>query len=153
MPKAITLSCGIAMLAIGSPRSLPAQIEVGTWVRQATASMPGMTMTIEACCNGGRRLSYHLVSGATVMDLTLESRLDGSEAEVMINGKGSGETMAITRVDAHHASNVLRLNGTRFATSQSTLSADGRTLTVITDYTSALGGQAVGRQIETWVRK
>jgi hypothetical protein len=153
MRKAITLSCGIAMFAIGSSRSLPAQIEVGTWVRQATASMPGMTMTIEVCCNGGRRLSYHLVSGTTVMDLTLESRLDGSEAEVMINGKRSGETMAITRVDAHHASNVLRLNGTRFATSQSTLSADGRTLTVITDYTSALGGQPVGRQIETWVRK
>ena len=153
MRKAIKLTCAIALFAIGSSQAVSAQIEVGTWVRQPTASMPGMTMTIESCCNGGRRLSYHLVNGTTVMDLTLETRLDGSEAEVMINGKPSGETMAIRRLDPHHASNVLRLNGTRFATSQSTLSADGRILTVITDYTSAVAGQSVGRQIETWVRK
>jgi hypothetical protein len=35
----------------------------------------------------------------------------------------------------------------------STLSADGKVLTVINDYSSSVGGQPVGKYTETWVRK
>jgi hypothetical protein len=35
----------------------------------------------------------------------------------------------------------------------SVLSADGRTLTIEDDYTSAAAGQQVGKQTETWIRK
>ncbi len=34
--------------------------------------------------------------------------------------------MAIKRVDGHHATNILKLNGKQFATSVATLSADGK---------------------------
>ena len=78
--------------------ALHAQIGVGTWVRQSTASMPGtVTMTVEACCNGGRRLIYHIVIGDTKTLLTVESRLDGSDAPVMMEGKPSNEM----QVDGH----------------------------------------------------
>jgi len=151
--RAKSLAGGVAILVLGSGRSLHAQIEVGTWVRQGTASMPGMMMTVEACCNGGRRLVYHVVIDKTETLLTVESRVDGSEAPVLMNRKPSGETMAIKRVDDHHTSAVLKMNGTLFATAKATLSADGRTLTVINDYSSSVGGQPVGKYTEVWVRK
>ncbi len=118
-----SLACGVALLgALGSARSLQAQIGIGTWVRKSTASMPGMTMTVEACCNGGRRLIYHGDINGTKTILPLESRFDGSEAPVLMGGKPSGETMRITRVDDHHLSNVLKMNGSVFGTSKAALS-------------------------------
>ena len=143
---------GLAVMAfaVGSASTLRAQLGVGTWVRQADASMPaGMTMTVQPCCNGGFRLTYH--AGPVV--LTVDSPFDGTEVPVLIGGKPSGETMAIKRVDAHHTSTVLKMNGQPFGTSRSTLSADGKTLTVENNITFAAGGRTSGHQTETWVRK
>jgi hypothetical protein len=147
-----SLACSVVLLgALGPARPLHAQIGVGTWVRKVTGSMSAMTMTVEACCAGGRRLTYHFNGTETI--LALESRFDGSEAEVMIGGKPSGETMAITRVDDHHLSTIVKLNGKPFATSKATLSPDGKVLTVLNDVSSSAGGQQVGKSTETWVRK
>jgi hypothetical protein len=111
-----SLVCSVALLTALAPSSpLHAQLGVGTWVRKVPDSMPAMTMKVEACCNGGRRLSYHFDINGTETVLTLESPFDGSEADVLIAGKPSGETMAITRVDDHHMSNILKLNGKRSA--------------------------------------
>lgn len=152
--KARSLAATIALLGtLGSPSMLHAQMGVGTWVRQATSSMSSMTMKVEACCGSGRRLTYHIGSNATAMVLTLESRFDGSSAPVLINGKPSGETMEITRVDDHHLSTILKMNGKTFGTSKATLSADGKTLTVINEFTSSSGGQKPGKTTEVWVRK
>ena len=154
MTKPCRLAFWIAALALGSAGSLQAQIDVGTWVRQKTDSMPGsMTLTVEACCSGGRRLTYYVVVGDARTLLTVESRLDGSDAPVLINGKASGETMAIKRLDDHHASAVVKMNGQLFGTSKSTLSADGRTLTVLNDFASSAGGQPFGKSTEVWIRK
>jgi hypothetical protein len=151
--KARSLLYGMGILALGPAKSLHGQIEVGTWVRQATASMPGMTMVVEGCCGGGRRLIYHVdINGAETL-LTVESRFDGSDAPVLMGGKPSGETMAIKRLDTHHASAVVKMNGTLFGTSKATLSADGRTLTVINDFSSSIGGGPVGKYTEVWLRK
>lgn len=149
-----SLACTVALLgALGPVRSLQAQIGVGTWVRQATGSMSPMTMTVETCCNGGRRLIYHFDINGTETILAVESRFDGSDADVLIAGKPSGETMGITRIDDHHISTVVKLNGKPFGTSNATLSADGKVLTVINDFSSSAGGQPVGKYTETWVRK
>jgi hypothetical protein len=149
------IACSLALLgALGSPRSLHGQIGVGTWERKPTASMPGaMTMTVEACCSGGRRLIYHFGTNGPETRLSLESPFDGSEVPVLVAGKPSGETMAITRIDDHHISTVIKMNGKPFATSKATLSPDGKLLTVINDVSSSAGGQPVGKSTETWVRK
>ena len=108
-------------------------------------------MTIEACCNGGRRVTYHLVG--TEMVMTITSPFDGSEAPVLVDGKPSGETMAIKWVDNHHTITVVKMNGKAFGTSKAAFSADGKMITVENDYTSTAGGQPVGKQTEIWVRK
>jgi hypothetical protein len=150
--KAKRLTRGIAIFAIMWAGPLHAQLEVGTWVRTPTKAMPdSMTMKIEVCCGGGRRLSYSLAKQAIVM--LVETKLDGSEAPVLINGKPSGETMAITRVDAHHADTILRMNGKEFGTSKATLSTDGKTLSVINDCASTVGCMPLGKSTETWVRQ
>jgi hypothetical protein len=148
------LVCSVVLLsALGPARPLHAQIGVGTWVRKATDSMPPMTMTVEACCKGGRRLIYHFDINGTETILSVESAFDGSDAEVLVAGKPSGETMAITRVDDHHTSTVVKLNRKEFGTSKATLSADGKVLTVVNDFSSSVGGQLVGKSTETWTHK
>ncbi len=87
------------------------------------------------------------------MQLVIETRLDGSDAPTLIGGQPTGQTMAITRVDATHATTVMKMNGTTFSRSTSTLSPDGRTMTVVNDITSAPGGPAVGTVTEVWVKR
>ncbi len=151
---AARLACGIAMFVLTSAGSLHAQMEIGTWVRKDTASKaPNMTMDVEACCHGGRKLTYHVAMGENKALITVESPFDGTEAPVLMNGKPTGETMAIKRVDARHASTVLKMNGTEFGTSEATLSADGKTLTVLNDLTASGGGQQAGKRTEIWVKQ
>ncbi|HKW12699.1 MAG TPA: hypothetical protein VJO33_20090 [Gemmatimonadaceae bacterium] len=150
-----TLTWGfVVVAAFGAARSAIAQTGIGTWVRQPTPSMPGtMTMTVQACCNGGRRLIYHFLIEKKETVLTVESGFDGKEAPVLIDGKPSGETMAIKLVDDHHTSTVLKMNGTFFGTSNATLSPDGKTLTVLNDFSSSVGGNPAGKSTEVWMRK
>jgi hypothetical protein len=152
--KAKSLSLSIAILALAPARSLHAQVGIGTWVKQDSTARPGgLTMKVEACCHGGRRLTYSILIDTTSSLLTVESPFDGTEVPVLLNGKPTGETMAIKRVDDHHVSTVLKMNGKFFGTSTATLSADGRTLTVLNDVTAVAGGQTVGKRTEIWVRK
>jgi hypothetical protein len=151
------MACALALVAAFDAPRLHAQVEIGTWVRQGRPEEGGgMTMTVEACCGAsGRRLTYR-IPGNTEMTLTVDSRMDGSDAPVMMGGKPSGETMAIKRIDARHAVTVLKMNGNQFGTSSAELSADGRTLTVEDAITSDQGrsvGQMPGKQKEIWIKK
>ena len=134
--------------AVGWANDAQAQLGVGTtWVR-TDAQGKGIIMTVEACCNGGLRLTYHLPATACQLQVTLvvDSPMTGAEAPLMIGGKPSGETMAIKRVDEHHYSTVVKMGGKPYGTSDGTVSADARTLTVVSV-------SQAGKIIETWVRK
>lgn len=131
--------------------SLHAQVPLGTWVRKPVDSLSSMTMKVETCCGGGRRLTYHLVVGNTTTDMLVESPFDGSEVPVMVDGKPSGETMAIKTVDSHHVSTVITMNGQPFGKGVSTLSADGKTITVSGDLSA--GGGTVTKYTEVWVKQ
>jgi hypothetical protein len=147
------LACASILLAIGSAQPASAQLEIGTWVRQASQYMPEMTMTIEACCNGGRRLTYHIQINTTESLITVETRLDGADAPVVMAGQPSAQTMAIKRDDDHHATTVMKLSGAVIGTGKSTLSPDGKTLTTLLEYTNAAVGLPPGKYTEIWVRK
>jgi len=112
-----------------------------------------MTIPVEACCKGGRKLTYRISMNGTTSELTVESPFDGTEVPVLLDGKPSGETMAIKRIDDHHATAVLRMGGQPYGTSKSTLSADGKTLTVVNDIASPGGPQPKGVQTEIWIKK
>lgn len=149
-----SLACGVALLgALGPARPLRAQVGVGTWVREAPASTFPLTMTVEACCRGGRRLTYNFDMNGTKVTMLIESPFDGSERPVLINGKPSGETMAITRVDDRHVSTVVKMNGKPFGTSKATVSANGKVLTVLNEFSASVGGNPAGTSTERWVRR
>jgi hypothetical protein len=85
----------------------------------------GITMTVEMCCNGGRRLVYYIpaVGNQPPVTMTVDSPMDGTEVPALIDGKPSGETMAIKRIDDRHVTGVVKMNGKPFGTSTSTISA------------------------------
>src|SRR5262245_29476819 len=58
-PRTRTVSIVFALLAVASPKA-HAQLSIGTWVKEASPGSPGMVMTVEECCGGGRRLIYRL---------------------------------------------------------------------------------------------
>ena len=139
----------LVVCVLGSASTAYAQLEIGNWVR---TDMPGMSMTITACCNGGRRLTYHIADPqGKPAELIVDTGLDGKDAPMLVAGKPSGQTMAITRVDAQHATSVQKMNGQVMSTSKATLSADGKTLT-IEDQIVEPGGKT-GTIREVWVKK
>lgn len=74
---------------------------------------------------------------------------DGKDAQVFVDGKPSGETMAIRLVDARHTTNNIKINGNLVVTQKSELSADGKTIKV--DSNPAVAGAQIG--VEYWARK
>jgi hypothetical protein len=143
-----------ALPAILSSTFLYAQIGVGNWVRQTGPTTPGdITMTVEACCNGGRRLIYRIKIGNQTQVMVVESPFNGTEAPVMLDGKPSGETMAIKQVDDRHWTCNLKMDGKPFGTSRGEISADGKTINVENNITFAAAGQSVGVQKEVWLKK
>jgi len=137
--------------AVGWASQAQAQLGVGTWIR-TDAQANGLTMTVEACCNGGLRFIFHVpaMAGQPPVTMTVDSPMNGAEVPALIGGKPSGGTMAIMRVDEHHYSAVVKMGSTPYGTSNGTVSADGKTLTV--ESVSQVGGKAE-KIIETWVRK
>ena len=136
--------------AFAMPNAVHAQLGVGTWQRQSdkgSKEVAAMTMTVDPCCNGGYRLTYHIEIGDTKSVMKVESPFDGTAVPVFVDGKPSGETMAIKRVDDRHTSTTMTMNGKPFGTSKGTLSADGKTLSVINVM------QSGGTQTEVWVKK
>lgn len=150
--RGVLAASGVMLaFALGMPGTVRAQLGVGTWERQSEKGSKGfvgsMTMTVEPCCKGGYKLTYHIKINDVTSVMKVESPFDGSAVPVLVDGKPSGETMAIKRVDDRHSTTTMTMNGKPFGTSKGTLSADGKTLTVINDM------QTGGTQTEVWVKK
>ncbi|MEK7786177.1 MAG: hypothetical protein AAB658_12260 [Chloroflexota bacterium] len=145
--------CGVALLLVaGWANFAHAQLGAGTTWLRTDAQGKGITMTLEACCNGGLRFVWQIPSmgGQPASTMTVDSPMDGREVPALVGGKPSGETMAIKRVDDRHYSAVVKMNGQPFGTSKGTVSPDGKSMTVESAFQ---GGGQVTKTIETWVRK
>jgi hypothetical protein len=141
----------VVLVALTFGRSLQAQFSVGTWVQ--TAPMKGLTMTVEECCNGGRRLTFHVPVGPKSQTMTVESRFDGSDAPVLVDSKPNGETMALKRVDARRTTTAFKRGGKVYRTSTTLESTDGKTLTVENEFVDTTNGHVTGKMTETYARK
>jgi hypothetical protein len=124
---------------------------LGTWEPQP-ATPQGLTLTVEECCDGGLRLVYK-VKAAEAPAMTIESKLDGADAPVLVGGQPSGQTMAIKLVGALRFESVIKANGQTIGNTTGTLSEDGKTLTVENDVRVTPNGKSAGKITETWVRK
>jgi len=139
-----------ALFAGASPAEA-ADSPVGTYLKKADGGKPAMSMTIEQWTHGKAKLTYHIKDPPIV--LTIVSALDGTESPVLMNGKPSGETMAIKMVDRLHSSTVVKMDGKAFGTSKGTFAPDFSTLTVENDFFGAAAGGAAGKSTERWIRK
>jgi hypothetical protein len=143
----------VAALLAGGGRAVAADSPVGTYARVGDAPKDkNFTMTIERWNKSGAKLTYKMVGQPVV--LTLETKLDGSDAPLVMNGQPTGETMAIKRTDGHHASTVLKMNGKQFGTSTATFNDDFTKLTIddqVQEETQV--GPPRGKTTEIWIRK
>lgn len=146
---AVTRIVGGALLGLlVSAIPAQAQLAVGEWTRTDPGGK-GMTMTVTPCCNGGYRLTYHvpIAPGQPPLVMTVDSPMDGTEVPTTVGGKPTAQTMAVKRIDAHHYAGVVKQNGQPYLTAKSTLSADGKTLTVEDSMADAT------KVTEIWVKK
>ena len=139
-----------SLLAVASPAAAD-DSPVGTWVKKAEAAKPRITLTIEVWGTDKAKLTYHLKEPP--LELTIVSALDGTDAEVLVNGKPSGETMVIKRIDKRRSTTVVKMNGKPFGTSKGSFSEDFKTLTVENDFSGSGGGNQAGKSTEVWIRK
>jgi hypothetical protein len=149
----IGMCASVVVLASGG-LATAADSPVGTWVRvgDVPKAMGNMTMTIEKWGSSGCKLTYKIANPPVV--LTLESKLDGSDAPLLANGQPTGETFGLKRLDGHHATNVLKMNGKQFGTTTAAFNDDFSKLTIddnVQDATTM--GPPRGKTTETWVRK
>jgi len=137
---------------VGWASQAHAQLGVGTTWERTDAAGKGIVLNVEACCKGGLRLVYHVptTGGQQAFTMSVDSPMNGTEAPAMIAGKASGETMAIKRVDDHHMTAILKMNGQPFATYSATVSPDDKSMTVDSVYGT---GSQTQKITETWVRK
>ena len=137
---------------LSSASAAQAQLAVGNWIRTDPAGK-GITLKVEACCNGGLRLTYKVPTAPDQppATLTVESPLDGTEAPLLTNGKPLGETMAIRRVDASHYQGFMKTNGKLSVTSTSEVAADGKSAK--SEAVMHMPDGKTQKVIETWVRQ
>ena len=107
------------------------------------AAGPALKISYRLLGADGKPMSQNL--------MTLETALDGKDAMVMVDGKPSGETMAVRRIDASHTFTVIKMQGKDFGTSKLEVSADGKTLKVENEM-AAMAGRPGAKTIEYWDR-
>ena len=124
-------------------------LAAGTWVRRPNKDGASATMIIEAVGTGRKLTLKAAGSGGATVTMILTTQLDGKDAPILVDGKPSGETMAIRMIDDRHAINVIKMNGNPMVTQKSELSADGKVIKV--ESTSAVPGGQYGT--EYWDKK
>ena len=108
-------------------------------------------MTVEAA-GSGRKLTYKFPANAPMgPELVVLTQLDGKDAPIVLDGKPTGQTMAIRLIDSRHTFAIMKFQGKETSTAKSELSADGKLLTVENMTPGADGKQVV--QVEHWEKK
>jgi hypothetical protein len=126
----------------------------GTWVLREAQPGGQLTMKLEEVSTGWK-VTYKVVgSGAAgASDTYIMTPLDGKDVPVLIDGKPSGQTMGITKIDSRHTVNVIKFKGKEIGVSKAELSTNGKVITVETDYSDSNPGAPAGKQIQYWDRR
>lgn len=126
-------------------------LSVGTWVQRNGP----LTLTIEEA-GAARKLTYRtrgpdgkFIPGV----LTVLTMGDGKDTPVLMDGKPTGQSMAIRKVDANHTRTSIRFNGQECGTSRTEISADGKVMKSETEYSNAACGLVGKKMANVWDRK
>jgi hypothetical protein len=123
----------------------------GVWVLREPPQGGRLIMTVEEV-NTGWNLTYKVVGpdapASTVS--TVQTPLNGKEVPLLVNGRPSGQTMGIKRIDPHRTVTVLRFKGKETGVSKAEISPDGKVLKIETDYVSS---NPIGKEVQYWDRQ
>jgi hypothetical protein len=126
----------------------------GTWILREAEPGGQLTMKLEEVSTGWKVTSKVVGSGAAgASDTYIMTPLDGKDVPVLIDGKPSGQTMGITKIDSHHTVNVIKFKGKEIGVSKAELSTNGKVIKVETDYSDSNPGAPAGKQIQYWDRQ
>ena len=125
---------------------------VGTWVRRATKEPGQITLKVEAV-GAGLKLTYTIVTPQMPAGqvMTVLTQLDGKDAVAIVDGKPSGETMAIQSIDSRHTNAIVKMQGQQMGSSKSEISLDGKVLKVENTTNGPDGKLATA--VEYWDKK
>ncbi|BCA56422.1 hypothetical protein W02_35620 [Nitrospira sp. KM1] len=127
---------------------------VGTWILREPEPGGQLTLNIEEVSEGWKLMYTVIGPGAPGASYTtVVTPLNGKDAPVMIDGKTSGQTMGITKIDDLHTVNVIKYEGKEIGTSKTELSSDGKIIKVETDYPDSNLGAPASKQIQFWDKK
>ena len=120
----------------------------GTWILREPSQGSRLMMTVEEVGTGWK-LTYNVVGlaapGSTVS--TVLTPLNGNDVPVLVNGKPSGQTMGIRRIDSRHTVTVLKFQGVETGISKAELSPKGKVLKIETDYADS---NPIRNEIQYW---
>jgi hypothetical protein len=147
------MACFVALLAVSTP-SWAASSWSGVWLLRESAAGFRLTMTIEDV-GAGWKITYRIPAPAargtaTTSVMTVETALDGKDAPNLVDGKPSGQSMQIRKIDERHTNTVLKFQGKQTGISKSELSADGKTITAENDYLDSAANESASKQIQHW---
>jgi uncharacterized membrane protein YvbJ len=146
------LSFAALLAGAGRPAAAADSPIGGTYAMKGKGGKPEMTMKVEAWGRDKVKLTYR-VKGVDNMEMTVVSDTKGGDAPILVNGKPTGETMAIKLTDKLHSTAVVKMNGKTMGTSKAEFSPDYKTLTVENDMSGMVGNTPQGKSTEVWVRQ
>jgi len=112
-----------------------------------------LTMTVEEV-DSGWKFTYKFVGpNLPASTITVASQLDGKDAAVMLDGKPTGQTMAIRKIDSRHTVAVLKFQGKETGISKGEISSDGKALKIENDNTADSANGPAGKSTQYWDRK
>jgi hypothetical protein len=127
----------------------------GTWILRGSTPGSSLTMKVEEVGTGWK-LTHRVVgpdapAASTVS--TVLTPLDGKEVPVLVNGKPTGQTMGIKKIDSRHTVTVMKFQGKEMSVSKTEISPNGKILTVETEYAAWNPIGPAAKQIEYWNRQ
>ena len=125
----------------------------GTWVQREPQQEGRLMMTIEEVGTGWK-VTYKIAGQALGSPVsTVLTPLDGKDVPLLIDGKPSGQTMGIKKIDSRHTVTVLKFQGKEAGISKAEISPEGKVLKVENDYADSNPTGLEGKQIQYWDKK
>jgi hypothetical protein len=82
--------------------------------------------------------------------MTVETALDGKDVPNLADGKPSGQTMEIRKIDSRHTFTVVKFQGKQTGISKSELSPDGKVIKTDNDFAVSGPNGMAGKQVQYW---
>ena len=126
----------------------------GVWLMRQSSPKFQLTMTVEEVGPGWKIIDRIPVpdakGGATYSVMSVETKLDGKDVPNPIDGKPSGQTMDIRKVDDRHTFTVIKFQGKQVGVSKSEVSPDGKVIKTENDFAVSGPSGVAGKRTQYW---